>query len=72
MVYDLSGSAEIRIFPLLLMMREFLKMTCEANAAGENSSFIFTVDVKSIPHYHFKLAHVALHIAVKEFFETHL
>ena len=42
-------------------------MTCEANAAGENSSFIFTVCVKSVPLYHFKLAHLVLHMAVKEF-----
>ena len=46
--------------------------TCEANPAGENSSFIFTVCVKSVPLYHFKLAYVVLHMAVKEFFETHL
>ena len=32
---------------------------------GENSSFILTVWVKSVPLYHFKLACVALHIAVK-------
>ena len=30
--------------------------TCEANAMGENSSFIFTVCVKSVPFNHFKLA----------------
>ena len=47
------------------------KSTCEANAAGENSSFISTVCVKSVPHYHFKLAYVVLQMAVKEFFETH-
>ena len=29
-----------------------------ANQAGENSSFIFTVCVKSVPHYHFKVAYV--------------
>ena len=33
-------------------------MNSEANAAGENSSFIFTVCVKSVPLYHFKLAYV--------------
>ena len=32
------------------------QQTCEANLAGENSSFIFTVCVKSAPLYHFKLA----------------
>ena len=40
---------------------------CEANPAGENSSFIFTVFVKSVPLYHFKLAYVVLHMAVKTF-----
>ena len=49
-----------------------LQRTCEANAADENSSFIFTVCVKSVPLYHFKLAYVVLHIAVKEFFETRI
>ena len=44
-------------------------MTCEANAAGENSSFIFTVCVKSVRLRHFKLAYVFLHVAVKEFFK---
>ena len=34
---------------------------------GENSSFIFTVCVRSVPHYHFKLAYVILQIAVKNF-----
>ena len=51
------------------------------NQAGENSSFIFTVFLKSVPRYHFKLyyvvdryhfklAYVILQMAVKEFFET--
>ena len=30
----------------------------------------FTVCVKSVPLYYFKLAYVVLHMAVKEFFET--
>ena len=47
------------------------KKTCEANPAGENSSFIFTVCVKSVPLYHFKLAYIVLHMVVKEFLETH-
>ena len=47
------------------------KKTCEANPAGENSSFILTVFVKSVPLYHFKCAYVILHMAVKKFFETH-
>ena len=45
--------------------------TCEVNAAGENSSFIFTVCVKSVPRYDFKIACVVLQMAVNEFFETH-
>ena len=45
--------------------------TCEAYTAGENSYFIFTVCVKSVPLYHFKLTYVFLHMATKEFFETH-
>ena len=44
--------------------------TCEANPGGDNSSFIFTVRLKSVLLYHFKLAYVVLHMAVKEFFET--
>ena len=34
---------------------------------SENSSFIFTVCVRSVPRYHFKLAHVILQMAVKDF-----
>ena len=34
--------------------------------AGENSSFIFAVGVRSVPSYHFKLAYVILYMAVKE------
>ena len=45
--------------------------TCEVNPVGENRSFIFTVYVKSVSLYHFKLAYIMLHMAVKEFFETH-
>ena len=45
--------------------------TCEANLASENSSFIFTVRVKSVPLYRLKLAYVVLHIAVKEFLKIH-
>ena len=30
----------------------------------------FLQSVKSVPHYHFKLAYVVLQMAVKEFFET--
>ena len=42
----------------------------ETNPVGENSS-IFTVRVKSVPLYHFKLAYVVLHVVVKAFFEAH-
>ena len=49
----------------------FGERTCEVNPAGEKYSFIFTVFVKSVPLYHVKLAYVALHMAVIEFFETH-
>ena len=48
------------------------KRTCEVNPTGENSSFIFTVCVKSVPLDRFKLAYVVLHMAVKGAFETHL
>ena len=54
-----------------LNVRFVFVKTCEANPAGENRSFIFTVGVKSVPLYHFKLAHLVLHMAVKEVFETH-
>ena len=47
------------------------KTACEANPVGENSSFILTVCVKSVPFYHFKLAFAVLQMAVKELFETH-
>ena len=34
---------------------EFQKRTCEANAAGESKSFIFTVYVKLVSLNHFRL-----------------
>ena len=46
-----------------------VKRTCEANPAGENSSFIFSVCIKSVPLYHSKIACVVLHTAVKNFSE---
>ena len=49
-----------------------MKKTGSANQAGENSSIIFTVCVRSVPRYHFKLVYVILQMAVKEFFETDL
>ena len=42
-----------------------MQRTCQANPAGESSSFIFTVFVKSVRLYHLKLAYVVLHVAVK-------
>ena len=45
---------------------------CQANPVGENSSFIFTVCVKSVLLYHFKHACVVLHMAVKELFQAYL
>ena len=48
-----------------------LGRTCEAYPADENSSFIFKVGVKPVPLYHFKLVYIVLHMAAKEFFETH-
>ena len=53
------------------IMINFSLRTCEANPVGENSSFISTVCVKSVPLDHFELAYIVLHMAVKEFFETH-
>ena len=54
--------------PLVLI----LQRTCEADQAGENSSFIFTVCVRSVPRYHFKLAYVVLQMAVKRSFRKSL
>ena len=48
------------------------KRNYEVNPEGENSAFIFTVCVKSVSCYHFKLACVILHMAVKEFFRNPL
>ena len=65
-------------FSLLLEMTSLscchtsvLQRTLEANPASENGLFIFTACIKSVPLYHFKLADVVLHMAVKKFFETH-
>ena len=56
------------------LKREFTphETTCEANPAGENSLFIFSVCVKSVQFYHSKLAYVVLNMAVKEFFKIDL
>ena len=47
-----------------------LQRTCEANAAGENSSFIFTVS-NQFRVIIFKLAYEVVKMAVKEFFEAY-
>ena len=62
-------SETFSLFPLFKNISR--QRACEANAAGENSSFTFTVCVKSVPLYHFKLAYVVLHVTIKEFFEAH-
>ena len=49
-------------------MNQLEKRTCEANPSGENSSFIFTVCVKSVPLYRFKFAYVVLHICLSKNF----
>ena len=55
------------MFGQMTRKRVGLKRTCEVNPAGENSSYILTLCVKSVPLYHFVLACVVLHMAVKEF-----
>ena len=47
-----------------------IRRTCEVDKMGENSSFIFTCYVKTIPVYSFKLVWVVLHPSVKDFFKT--
>ena len=49
---------------------KFLKGPVKLTETGENSSFIFTVCVKSVPRYHFKLVYVILQMALKDFYET--
>ena len=44
-----------------------LPKTREVNPVGENTSLIFTVSVKSVPLYYFKLAYVDLQTAIKKF-----
>ena len=58
MTHDVLGSFQTK------------QRTCEADPVSENSSFVFTVDVKSVLLYHFKLAYVILHVTVKMFLET--
>ena len=56
---------------MLSKFESIVKIDREANPAGESGSFIFTVCDKSVPLHHFKLAYVVLHMAVKEFLESH-
>ena len=44
--------------------------TCEVNTMGENSLFIFTCYVKTVPVYDLKLVLVVLHPSVTEFFKS--
>ena len=67
---DLLSPRGVRKVLLEVIQQGYHKRTCEANPAGENSPFIFTVCIKSVPLYHFKLAYVVLHMAVDEFLET--
>ena len=41
-----------------------LQRTCEVNRMGENSSFIFTCYVKTVPVYDFKLVWIVLKNAI--------
>ena len=52
------------------MMKE--QRTSEANPAGENSSFVFTVCVKSVSLYHFKLAYHSSTFGCERIFENSL
>ena len=60
-------SLKIKKYVISIYICQVTKRTPETNAAGENSLFIFTVCVKYVPLYHFKLAYVIIHMAVKEF-----
>ena len=57
--------------PLTDSFDEIIKSHCKASPGGENSSFIFTACVKSVPVYHFKLPCVVLRTAVKKVLKTH-
>ena len=46
------------------------KRTCEVNTMGENSSFIFTCYVKTVPGDDFKFVWIVVHPTVNEFFKT--
>ena len=66
-----SSASYCQIRQIIEKYSRFCKRTCEANAAGENSQFIFRVCVKFVPLYRYKPSYVVLHMAVKEFFEIH-
>ena len=69
----------LQVVPSRRFLLVLLALKIEENEKGpvkliqqvKKSLFIFTVGVKSVPLYHFKLAYVVLHVAVKQFFETH-
>ena len=65
------NATSLQIVSLKIVQCDISLRICQANPAGETSSFISTVCVKSVPLYHFKLAYVVLDVAIKEFFETH-
>ena len=46
--------------------KELTQWTCEVNGMGENSSFIFTSYVKTVPVYDFELVWVVLHPPVRD------
>ena len=68
---DSSSSGQLKNRKIICTNFLGVQMKCEANPAGKNSSFIFTVCVKSVPFYHFKLASVVTDMAFKKFFKTH-
>ena len=55
------------MFPDFITLFIHNQTTCEAIPVSENSSFIFTVYVKSVPLFHFNLLYVVLHMAAKKF-----
>ena len=54
---DLDYLDRFSIFERFCKPWHELQRACEANAVGENSSFVFTVCVKSVPLLHFKLTY---------------
>ena len=66
--FDTNHSMIESTITFIKSTKRFEQRTREANPVGENNSFIFTVCVKSVPRYHFKLVYVVLHVAVKQCF----